>query len=182
MKNRIFIIVTLIILPIISLAITYHSHQEEQKAQLRQQTSQEQKKKEELNNKYNEEVKAKDTEIQKRDVEITDLKKRVEAKAQAKLASATKTQQTGAVKPTGATSGCGDNQYAHFIYMKESGCRTGARNASGCFGIGQACPGSKIAHCGTDYACQNAYFTNYAIQRYGSWAGAYSAWLSKHWW
>jgi LysM repeat protein len=83
----------------------------------------------------------------------------------------------------GAVAGCGDNSYAHFIYSHESGCRTTAMNAKGCYGIGQACPGSKIAHCGADYACQNAYFTSYANSKYGGWAEAYNTWISNGgWW
>lgn len=83
----------------------------------------------------------------------------------------------------GVVAGCGDNSYANFIYMKESGCNTGARNAGGCLGIGQACPGSKLlAACPSlDYACQNAFFTNYA-NRYGGWAGSYQFWLANGWW
>jgi len=77
--------------------------------------------------------------------------------------------------------GCGDNEYAHFIYMKESGCRTTAVNSIGCRGIGQACPGSKLP-CGDDYACQNAWFTTYALERYGSWANAHAFWLQHSWW
>jgi len=86
-----------------------------------------------------------------------------------------------AVARPSVVSGCGDNSYAHFIYEHESGCNTGAVNALGCRGIGQACPGSKLP-CGADYACQNAYFTNYAISTYGSWANAYSFWLAHSWW
>lgn len=88
------------------------------------------------------------------------------------------------VLASGTVSGCGDNSYANFIYMKESGCRLNARNSLGCLGIGQACPGSKLlAVCPTmSYECQNRYFTSYAISRYGSWAGAYSYWLSHLWW
>lgn len=77
--------------------------------------------------------------------------------------------------------GCGDNAYAHFIYMRESGCNTSAVNAAGCRGIGQACPGSKLP-CGADYGCQNAYFTQYAIDRYGSWQQAYNYWLQNSYW
>jgi len=82
---------------------------------------------------------------------------------------------------TAPVSGCGDNSYANYIYMHESGCRTTASSANGCYGIGQACPASKIAYCGADYACQNAYFTSYA-NKYGGWAGAYSFWVSHGWW
>lgn len=107
----------------------------------------------------------------------------------AKIAPPTPARQ--AVKPAAvsakapvvntAPSNCGDNSYAHFIYMKESGCRTTAVNSIGCRGIGQACPGDKLP-CGADYACQNAWFTNYAIQRYGSWAAAYNFWIKNNWW
>jgi LysM repeat protein len=78
-------------------------------------------------------------------------------------------------------SGCGDNSYANYIYSHESGCRTTASSPNGCYGIGQACPASKIAYCGADYACQNAYFTSYA-NKYGGWAGAYDFWVSHGWW
>lgn len=84
-------------------------------------------------------------------------------------------------KSGGSVSGCGDNSYAHFIYMHESGCRTTASSPNGCYGIGQACPASKIAYCGADYSCQDAFFSRYA-SKYGGWAGAYSFWTSHGWW
>ncbi len=80
------------------------------------------------------------------------------------------------------TTNCGDNQYKQFIYQRESGCNTAAVNPSGCFGIGQDCNGVLRSKCGTDFACQDAYFTNYANSRYGSWAGAWQAWQSQGWW
>lgn len=88
------------------------------------------------------------------------------------------------VSSGGVVSGCGDNDMAHYIYMHESGCNTAARNSGGCLGIGQACPGSKLtAVCPSlDYACENAFFTNYANSRYGGWAGAYQFWLNNKWW
>ena len=76
---------------------------------------------------------------------------------------------------------CGDNEYANYIYMHESSCRLDAVNSIGCRGLGQACPGTKLP-CGNDYECQNKWFTNYAIQRYGSWEQAYIFWLNNHWW
>lgn len=78
-------------------------------------------------------------------------------------------------------TGCGDNFYANYIYTHESGCRTTAMSPNGCYGIGQACPASKIAYCGADYVCQNAYFSAYA-GKYGGWAGAYAFWVSHGWW
>lgn len=78
-----------------------------------------------------------------------------------------------------------DNAYKLFIYNKESGNNPARYNSSGCLGLGQACPASKLLKvCPdiNDYACQDAWFTNYAISRYGSWAGAYQFWLGHHWW
>lgn len=73
------------------------------------------------------------------------------------------------------------NPYKDYIYYKESTCNPAAVNHIGCRGIGQACPGSKLP-CGADFACQDAWFSNYAIQRYGSWENAYAFWLQNHWW
>jgi LysM repeat protein len=107
------------------------------------------------------------------------------------VAPATQAQPTATTHQTAApsvpavqsapVSGCGDNSYANYIYSHESGCRTTAMSPNGCYGIGQACPASKIAYCGADYACQNAYFTAYA-GKYGGWAGAYAFWVSHGWW
>ena len=84
--------------------------------------------------------------------------------------------------PQPASPNCGSEPYMAYIYQKESGCRTTALNSIGCYGIGQSCPASKIAHCGADWGCQNAWFTNYAITRYGSTQQAYNFWLANHWW
>lgn len=77
-----------------------------------------------------------------------------------------------------------DNYYKAFIYSHESGNDPSKYNSSGCLGLGQACPASKLlASCpNMDYACEDAWFSNYAISVYGSWEGAYSAWQSKGWW
>lgn len=101
------------------------------------------------------------------------------------VAQAAPVSQAAAVNPSpggGVVAGCGDNEYAHYIYSHESGCNTGAWNSSGCYGIGQACPASKVSYCNGDYACENEYFTNYANSRYGGWAGAYNFWVNNHWW
>lgn len=78
-------------------------------------------------------------------------------------------------------SGCGSDPYMAYIYQHESGCNPSSVNSIGCRGIGQACPGSKLP-CGADFACQDAWFKNYAIQRYGSPYLAMIAWQSQLWW
>ena len=94
--------------------------------------------------------------------------------------------QTTAPIPNASATPTGDaNSAKLFIYNHESGNRTTARNAGGCLGLGQACPGSKLlAVCPdlNDYACQDAFFTNYAVSRYGSWEGAKAFWDSHNWW
>jgi hypothetical protein len=78
---------------------------------------------------------------------------------------------------------CGDNWYANYIYQKESNCDTTAINkTSGACGIGQALPCSKLPCELGDYECQNDWFHNYALERYGSWANAYVFWLENYWW
>ena len=84
--------------------------------------------------------------------------------------------------PVVGVTNCGDNPYKQFIYQHESGCRTDAVNSIGCTGLGQACPGSKLPCSLSDWVCQDNWFSNYAIQRYGSWEAAYSFWLNNHWW
>jgi hypothetical protein len=79
-----------------------------------------------------------------------------------------------------------------FIYMNESGNNPAQWNSSGCLGLGQACPASKLlAVCPvvTDYACQDAWFTNYMLSRYGTWEAAKAFWQRTdprpypgHWW
>lgn len=111
------------------------------------------------------------------------LQRELQAKASKYLAESQKLNTaTRSVSGVGsASAGCGDNQYKSYIYMHESGCRTTAVNSIGCRGIGQACPGSKLP-CGDDFACQDAYFSNYAINRYGSWEKAYQFWVKNRWW
>lgn len=85
------------------------------------------------------------------------------------------------IAPQGVTN-CGSDPYMAFIYQHESGCRTNAINSIGCAGLGQACPGSKLPCSLSDWSCQNAYFTNYAVSRYGSTYNAYQFWIARHWW
>jgi len=69
-----------------------------------------------------------------------------------------------------------------FIYMKESGNNPAAVNPIGCRGLGQACPGSKLPCSDSDYTCQDNWFTNYMLERYGSWEAARQFWLQNNWW
>jgi TolA-binding protein len=134
-----------------------------------------------------------DLEKQKQDLEAQ-LQAKIETKTKLAQASerainaATFTGTASAASAGGPRSGCGDNQYAAFIYGQESGgrvtgnCNTTARNAGGCYGIGQDCNGVLYTKCGADYACQNAFFNDYAARRYGGWAGAYNFWKANGWW
>lgn len=71
-----------------------------------------------------------------------------------------------------------------WIYMHESGNDPTRWNSSGCLGLGQACPASKLlAVCpNQDYACEDAWFTSYMQSRYGSWENAKAFWLANNWW
>ena len=144
----------------------------------------------ELNNKNNQlESTVQDkVNLQKQVDELNKTKQDLEAQLQAKLAErqrlaalAQKQAQASSTKPAVAYS-LPANQAKAFIYQKESGNNPAAVNSIGCRGLGQACPGSKLPCSNTDYACQDAWFTNYALQRYGSWEAAYNFWVSHHWW
>lgn len=106
--------------------------------------------------------------------EIEDLKKRVEAKRATQVAS---------IQPIPAAQASTASDAKTFIYMKESGNRTNAINkSSGACGLGQALPCSKMPCTLTDYACQDAFFTKYMQNRYGTWENAKSFWLAHKWW
>lgn len=102
------------------------------------------------------------------------------------------TQSSTANLAGAAVAGCGDNAEANYIYTHESGCNPTSTNAGGCYGIGQDCNAVVKNQCGADYACQNAFFTNYANTHcdyhlgyaicYNGWAGAYQFWLTYHYW
>lgn len=115
-----------------------------------------------------------------------ELQSKAEAKERARLA-AIETAKTPVVSkvvqsivPT-AQAATGDAKA--FIYARESGNNPGAINkASGACGLGQALPCSKMPCSLSDYACQDTFFTNYMLQRYGSWENAKAFWLRMHWW
>lgn len=79
----------------------------------------------------------------------------------------------------------GDYGAVNFIISRESNWNPGSLNGSGCAGLGQACPGSKLATACPGWqnnpVCQLRYFSGYA-GRYGGWGGAYNFWLSHHYW
>jgi cell division protein FtsB len=144
---------------------------------LRLELHQTQQQKQELDNKLQQKSRETD-ELKKLN---DDLQIQLQAKKQQQAILASATRRVTVVEAPRIVPNCGDNQYAQFIYQHESGCNLNAVNSLGCRGIGQACPGSKLP-CGADYACQNAFFTNYTVSRYGSWYNAYQAWLIQHWW
>ena len=118
-----------------------------------------------------------------------DLEKQLQAKLaeKARLASIASQQAQAVPQVSGAvavkqTYSLPTNQAKAFIYQHESGNNPGAINSQGCRGLGQACPGSKLPCSNSDYACQDAWFTNYAMTRYGSWEAAYQWWVQHSWW
>lgn len=134
--------------------------------------------------------------------ENADLKVKLQAKkdSEAKAAAeAAKTAQV-AVKPTQAapvaaisgsksdwlaSSGIPSSEwtYVDYIVTKESGWNPNAVNASsGACGLGQQLPCGKWAGAWNDPVAALRAMDGYAKGRYGSWSGAYSAWISKNWW
>lgn len=100
----------------------------------------------------------------------------------------TSTQQTPRATSSVATTvayvapAVSGNDAKAFIYSRESGNNPNATNPSGCYGLGQDCNGVLRSQCGADYACQDAYFTDYAMRRYGSWEAALGFWQVNGWW
>jgi len=81
-----------------------------------------------------------------------------------------------------ATTGTPNSAAKAYIYAHESSNNPSATNAEGCYGLGQDCSGKLKPMCGADYACQDAFFDNYASSRYGGWANAQAFWEAHHWW
>ncbi len=80
-----------------------------------------------------------------------------------------------------------DFGYVDYIISHESTWRPGATNSySGAYGLCQSLPASKMASAGADYLTnpitQLKWCSGYATGRYGSWEGAYGAWLAQGWW
>ena len=120
-------------------------------------------------------------------IERDKLEKDLQAKAEAKkrdiAAQAQKAVVAAVETPKAYASNCGDAKSC--IYQKESGNNPSSINrSSGACGLGQAWPCSKLRlSCSlTDYECQDAFFTKYAVDRYGSWDNAWSFWQLHNWW
>lgn len=97
------------------------------------------------------------------------------------------TQQTTTTRAATSTAATASypvdaNSAKAYIYARESGNNPNATSPNGCYGIGQDCNGVLRAQCGADYACQDQYFTSYAMRRYGSWENALAFWQANHWW
>lgn len=120
--------------------------------------------------------------LEKQVEELNKVKQDLESQLQAKLAEKQRLASIGVQKVSAQSYSLPANQAKAFIYQKESGNNPAAVNSIGCRGLGQACPGSKLPCSNSDYACQDAYFTNYAETRYGSWEAAYNFWQKNMWW
>jgi hypothetical protein len=139
----------------------------------------------ELNSQYDavlQEKTATEAEKASQDAKVQELEKakiELERQLQSKLAEKQRVASIQTAQVFAAGANCDTPKMC--IYMKESGNNPLAVNSIGCRGIGQACPGTKLP-CGADYACQDAWFTNYAIARYGSWDNAWVKWQQQGWW
>lgn len=141
----------------------------------------------ELNSSYDAVLKEKsDTAAQKeaQDAKVKELeqqKTELERQLQSRIAEKAKVASIQTAQVYAAAANCGTPKAC--IYMKESGNNPAAiYKSSGACGIGQAWPCSKLPCTLSDYACQDAWFTNYAITRYGSWDAAWSFWQANHYW
>lgn len=96
-------------------------------------------------------------------------------------------QYTGGGSPEQWMSAAGIAQsdwgYVDYIVSRESGWNPNATNpSSGACGLVQALPCSKVPGNGYDPVDNLSWGTGYAVDRYGSWAGAYDFWTRNHWW
>jgi len=104
------------------------------------------------------------------------------AQAETQPPATTAAVETPPPAPALPVIGCGSDPMMAKIYQLESGCNTGAYNYLGCRGLGQACPGSKLPCSDSDWTCQDNWFRNYAVERYGSIYNAYIFRINHNWW
>lgn len=119
-----------------------------------------------------------------RTIEYTAAKQADNARLEAaRIAEAAKVVQIPAPAQIAITAPVDTSDAKLFIYNKESGNNPNSINrSSGACGLGQALPCSKMGCALGDYACQDAFFTKYAMNRYGSWENAKAFWLKNSWW
>lgn len=149
----------------------------------------------ELDNKYTNLLQDKSQTLQEKTKKIEELEKqkaKLEKDLQAKLNNQSKLQ-TASLHVLNGITGTRTasaqtppkNGYKAFIYQHESGNRLGAVNSRGCIGLGQSCGGSLAVACPnwrTNRICQDKFWDNYAIARYGGWEQSYQFWVKSHWW
>lgn len=116
--------------------------------------------------------------------QIEELNKQIQEKdAQLQAKAAAKTAYAASAPKVAKTYALPEDEAKAFIYSHESGNNPGAINPNGgACGLGQALPCSKMPCSLSDYACQDQFFTNYMLQRYGSWNNARAFWIANNWW
>jgi len=116
--------------------------------------------------------------------QIEELNKQIQEKdAQLQAKAAAKTVYAASAPQQAKTYALPEDEAKAFIYSHESGNNPGAINPNGgACGLGQALPCSKMPCSLSDYACQDQFFTNYMLQRYGSWNNARAFWIANNWW
>lgn len=116
------------------------------------------------------------------------LQSKLDAKARQAAVEASKksvvAQVASVIVPHAQAAPTGSEAEAKmWIYMHESGNNPNAINkSSGACGLAQALPCSKMKCALGDYACQDAWATQYMKARYGTWLNAKAFWLSHKWW
>lgn len=122
------------------------------------------------------------------DKEREELRKQLQSKIDSKSKLAEASDQviktaTATETASAATTSSIDCSYPAtakaFIYCKESTNTAHKYNSIGCYGLGQDCNGIVEKQCGADYACQDDFFTNYMLRRYGSWEKAKAFWQAR---
>lgn len=120
-----------------------------------------------------------EAQLQARAKQKAEEKAKADELAARALNTVTLTRTASAQAATGGIDCKSQTTAKAFIYCHESGNNPAAVNAGGCRGLGQACPGSKLPCGSNDYACQDEWFTNYMLGRYGSWENAKAHWLAR---
>lgn len=195
MRKPIFIRTVLAISLLIFLGLAVSQAREQKQLQLHQSIQLKSKESQliELDNKYDELLQDKSQSVEEKNKRIKELEKEkaeLEKQVRAKQNTPSELQRTAqntlntlTGTNTAYAQSLPKNGYKSFIYQKESGNNPSAINpSSGACGLGQALPCSKMPCSLSDYACQDRFFTNYALQRYGSWQSAYNFWLGNSWW